>query len=130
MYYAKQVMVRYDDRVPYWVTINEPNQGFQLLYRTFTGMTQSIFAHAALYDWYKHELQGTGKITIKLASNVVLPLDPNNTSHVAAADRYNMFYLGVSCNPLLLGKQFPHEALETPYVDLRALTKEQLSSLH
>lgn len=121
LYYAKQIMTRYGDRVPYWVSVNEPNlQGYN------SGLTNILIAHANLYDWYKNELHGTGKITMKFANNLGIPLDLNNPQDVAAAYRYQDFLLGIMNNPLFLGTQIPESVLNTTGLNVTALTDEQL----
>ncbi|PYI04070.1 beta-glucosidase [Aspergillus sclerotiicarbonarius CBS 121057] len=130
LYYAKQVMTRYADRVPYWVTFNEPNIGVGTSFSEWNDLTHVLTAHAAVYHWYKDELQGTGQITIKFANNLAVPLDPSNSSHVDAALRYQDFILGIMGNPLFLGEQFPSEALNTPNLNLTPLTQDQISTIH
>ncbi|KAL1962126.1 hypothetical protein VTN77DRAFT_593 [Rasamsonia byssochlamydoides] len=130
LYYAKQVMTRYGDRVPYWVTFNEPNIAVGSMYASYNDLTTTLLAHAAIYDWYKNELGGTGKITMKFANNLALPLDPTNSSHVSAALRYQDFILGIMGNPLFLGEQYPADALSTLGPNLTALTEDQLSLIN
>lgn len=62
LYYAKQIVTRYGDRVPYWVTVNEPN-----LQPVNDALTNILTAHANFYNWYKYELKGTGMITMKVS---------------------------------------------------------------
>ncbi|RJE25237.1 beta-glucosidase [Aspergillus sclerotialis] len=121
LYYAKQLMARFGDRVPYWVTVNEPN-----MQPVDNGLTNILTAHAKVYDWYKNELKGTGKVTMKFANNLAVPLDPSNSADVTAARRYQEFDLGVMNNPLFLGKQIPKSVLNTPSIKIDPLTKEQL----
>lgn len=129
MYYAKQVMTRYADRVPIWFTFNEPNA-----YTSNTGpgpdwnaLSSMTRAHADVYHWYKEELKGTGRISLKFANNLALPLDPSNSSHVAAALRYQDFILGIMGNPIFLGEQYPEVALTASGGNLTALTEAELS---
>ncbi|RFU26418.1 hypothetical protein B7463_g9920, partial [Scytalidium lignicola] len=98
LYYAKQIMTRYGDRVPFWVSVNEPN-----LEPVDNALTNIFTTHANLYDWYKNELRETGQITMKFTNNLGIPLDRNNLADVAAALRYQDFSLGIMSNPLLLG---------------------------
>lgn len=130
LYYAKEVMTRYSDRVPIWVTFNEPNIGLGFAFRTYNALTNILIAHSAVYDWYKHELHGTGRITTKFANNLAVPLDPTNQADVAVARRYQDFILGIMSNPLFLGEQYPEEVLSTPRVNLTALTDTQIASIH
>lgn len=121
LYYAKQLMARFGDRVPYWVTVNEPN-----IQPVDNGLTNILIAHAKVYDWYKNELKGSGKVTMKFANNLAIPLDPDNSVDVAAAHRYQEFDLEVMNNPLFLRKQIPKSVLNTPSIKIDPLTKEQL----
>ena len=130
LYYAKAVMARYADRVQIWVTVNELNMGMGLLFKTYNAITWVLKAHAQVYDWYKTELKGTGRITMKFGNLLAVPLDPSKTSHVAAAHRYQDFLMAIIGNPLFLGKQYPSEVLNTPHVNLKALTADEISSIH
>lgn len=121
LYYAKQLMTRFGDRVPYWVTINEPN-----MQPVDNGLTNVLIAHAKVYDWYKNELKGTGKVTMKFANNMAFPLDPDNPTDVTAARRYQEFDLEVMNSPLFLGKQIPENVLNTPGIEMDPLTEDQL----
>ncbi|KFY45860.1 hypothetical protein V494_00726 [Pseudogymnoascus sp. VKM F-4513 (FW-928)] len=125
LYYAKQVMTRYGDRVPYWVTVNEPN-----LEPATNALTNVLVAHANLYNWYKNELKGTGKITMKFANNLAVPLDVNNKQDVAAALRSQDFSLGIMNNPVFLGKQIPKSVLSTTGIKIDPLTEDQLKLIH
>ncbi|KAH6664413.1 beta-glucosidase [Halenospora varia] len=130
LYYAKQVMTRYGDRVPYWVTFNEPNIGFGLYVKSYDGLTNVLLAHTAVYDWYKNTLKGTGKISLKFANNLGVPLDTTSSADTEAAFRYQDFLLGILANPLFLGIQYPSTVLNTPNINLTALTDAQISSIH
>jgi beta-glucosidase/6-phospho-beta-glucosidase/beta-galactosidase len=125
LYYAKQIMTRFGDRVPYWVSVNEPN-----LQPVDNALTNILVAHANLYDWYKNELGGTGQITMKFANNLAIPLDTNNASDIAAAERYQDFSLGIMNNPLFLGTQIPSTVLKTRGIQINPLTKAQLTLIH
>lgn len=130
LYYAKQVMTRYSDRVPIWVTFNEPNIGEGSFFETYNGFTNILVAHSALYDWYKKELGGRGRITMKFANNLAVPLDLGNKADVDVALRYQDFILGIMATPLFLGQQYPADVLATPGVNLTALTDDQIASIH
>lgn len=121
LYYAKQIMARYGDRVPYWVSVNEPN-----LQPVNNALTNILIAHANLYDWYRNELHGTGQITMKFANNLAIPLDTSNPSDVAASLRYQDFSVGVMSNPLFLGTQIPETVLSTSGIQISPLTTQQL----
>jgi beta-glucosidase/6-phospho-beta-glucosidase/beta-galactosidase len=130
LYYAKQVMARYAEHVPYWVTFNEPNVALPYSFRTYNGLTNVLMAHSAVYRWYKETLGGTGKITMKYADNLAVPRDLNKTSDHKAASRYQDFLLGIMANPLFLGKQYPSDVLATPNLNLTALTTQQISYIN
>lgn len=130
MYYAEQVMARYADKVPYWVTFNEPNIGVSFSFKTYGALTNFLMAHSTLYHWYKETLDGTGKVTIKFANNLAVPRDPTVPSDTTAALRYQDFILGIMGNPLFLGQQYPSEVLTTPNLSLSALTSEQISYIN
>lgn len=121
LYYAKQIMTRYGDRVPYWVSVNEPN-----LEPVSNALTNILEAHAYLYDWYKNDLKGKGQITMKFANNLAIPLNTSNPADVAASLRYQDFSLGIMNNPLFLGKQIPQTVLNTTGIKIDPLTTAQL----
>ena len=125
LYYAKQIVTRYADRVPYWVSVNEPN-----LEPVNNALTNILVAHANLYDWYKNELKATGKITMKFANNLAIPLDTSNEADVAAALRYQDFSLGIMNNPLFLGTQIPETVLTTTGILIDPLTDAQIKLMY
>ncbi|MCJ1245841.1 hypothetical protein MMC30_003045 [Trapelia coarctata] len=53
LYYAKQVMTRYADRIPIWVTLNEPNINFG----NHADNHNILMGHAMVYKWYKESLK-------------------------------------------------------------------------
>ncbi|PYH46479.1 glycoside hydrolase [Aspergillus saccharolyticus JOP 1030-1] len=130
LYFAKQVMTRFADRVPYWVTFNEPNISVGSVAKSYSILKDILLAHAAVYRWYKETLGGTAQITLKFANNLALPLDPTNSTHLASAVRYQNFILGIMGNPLLLGEQIPSEVLTTPNITLSALTDAELAAVN
>ncbi|KAH8203489.1 hypothetical protein TruAng_002360 [Truncatella angustata] len=130
LYYAKQVMTRFADRIPIWFTICEPNQAPLFLSSDYNVLTAEAKAHAGVYNWYKKELKGTGRISTKFANNLAVPLDPDNSSHVEAAIRYQEFSLGVMANPLFLGHQIPQVVLDTPSINITTLTQKELEYLN
>lgn len=107
--YGKILLTHFADRVPVWVTFNEP-----LLYSfNFAGIDNVVHAHAQLYHFYHDTLNATGRIGIKFNDNFGVPRDPNNAGDVAAADRFQEMQLGVFANPIFLGKQYPDSILKT-----------------
>ena len=107
LYFAKQVMTRLGDRVPYWVTINEPNINTP----TYASNLNVLMGHAKVYHWYKEVLKGTGQLTFKFANNIAIPLDGSNPDDIAAALRYQDFILGIEGNPVYLGEQYPESVV-------------------
>jgi beta-glucosidase/6-phospho-beta-glucosidase/beta-galactosidase len=107
--YGKTVMTHFADRVPVWVTFNEPwyaTTNSQAVYNV-------IRAHAEIYHYYHDVLNGTGSVTYKSGGPIGIPLDPTNETHVAASCRYNDFYTGVYANPIYLGQDYPETYKET-----------------
>ncbi|OAL18195.1 hypothetical protein AYO22_10972 [Fonsecaea multimorphosa] len=107
--YAKIVMTHYADRVPIWFTFNEP-----FIY-SFNGLSVDhvLKAHAQVYHFYRESINGTGKISLKFNDNFGVPRDPANPNDVYAADHFNSFQLGLFCNPIFLGEDYPDSYKET-----------------
>lgn len=107
--YGKVVMAHFADRVPFWVTFNEPWYG--------TTNAKAVYgvirAHAELYHYYHDTLNGTGSVTYKSGGPIGIPLDPTNATHVDASCRYNDFYTGAYANPIYLGQDYPETYKET-----------------
>ena len=101
--YGQIVMSYFGDRVPIWFTFNEPQVG------TVNGLSidHVIKAHAKLYHFYKDQLGGTGKVSMKMEIPPGVPLDPSQDSHVAAASHFNDLQLGPFLYPLTLGEDYP-----------------------
>lgn len=123
--YAKIVMTHYADRVPLWVTVNEP-EIFSIDSKAIDGV---IRGHAAIYRWYKDELKGTGNVTIKLANNFGVPRNTSSDADIAAADWYNSFSIGTFADPIFLGKDYP-ESFKALYPNHVPLTAEDLASIN
>lgn len=107
--YARIVLAHYADRVPIWVTFNEP----WLYSFNFAGADNVVHAHAEVYHFYKDILKGSGKMGIKFNDNFGVPRDPKNASDVEAAKRFQEIYLGLYGNPIFLGRQYPDSVLNT-----------------
>ena len=125
LYFAKQVMTRFADRVPIWITFNEANVNL----KDYADQTNILLAHAMVYRFYKDQIRGTGRITIKFSHNVAFPLDPSDPSDVAAAARYQDFVLGIQANPLFLGENYPKSILSTKGITLTPLSPANLSHI-
>ncbi|OKP05890.1 Beta-glucosidase 34 [Penicillium subrubescens] len=109
------------DRVPIWVTFNEP-----LLYAfNFQGVDNVIHAHAQVYRFYHEELKATGKMSLKLNDNFGVPKNPKNNSDIDAANRFNEMQLAFFADPIFLGKQYPDSILHT-LPGARQLNKTEL----
>jgi beta-glucosidase/6-phospho-beta-glucosidase/beta-galactosidase len=107
--YGKILLAHYAEKVPIWVTFNEP-----LLYAfNFQGVDNVVHAHAQMYHFYHDVLKGTGRIGIKFNDNFGVPKNPHNASHVEAANRFQEMQLGFFANPIFLGKQYPESVLKT-----------------
>lgn len=127
LYYAKEVMTRYSDRVSHWVTLNEPNINFATDHYS---VPHILMGHAKVYHWYKEVLKGAGLVTIKFANNLALPLDSTNPDDTRAALRYQDYILGIMSNPIYLVLQYPAEVLNTTGINLTALTADELSYIN
>ncbi|KAH3147463.1 hypothetical protein LV164_005586 [Aspergillus fumigatus] len=107
--YAKIVLTHFADRVPIWVTFNEP-----LLYSfNFKGADNVVRAHAQVYHFYHDVLNATGRMGIKFNDNFGVPRNPRNASDVHAANRFQEMQLGLFANPIFLGQQYPDSILNT-----------------
>lgn len=125
VHYAKVVMTHYADRVPVWYTFNEP-----LLYSANGPAVYNVVqAHAKVYHFYKEELNGTGRISIKFNNNFGVPRDPTSEADVTAADHFNSFQLGPFCNPIFLGQDYPDSFKQTIH-DYVPLTPQDLAYIN
>lgn len=116
VHYGKVVLTHYADRVPLWISFNEP-----LIYSDNGKSINSVVkAHARLWHFYHEELDGSGRFGIKLNDNFGVPRDPKNASDVFAANWFNEFQLATFCNPLLLGIDYStsYKATILDYVPL------------
>ncbi|KAL4913610.1 glycoside hydrolase superfamily [Aspergillus aurantiobrunneus] len=109
VHYGKILFTHFADRVPVWMTFNEP-----LLYAfNFTGIHNVVQAHAQLYHYYHDVLGASGKVGFKLNDNFGVPKDLNNQTDIDAASRFNEMQLAGFGNPLCLGQQYPDSLLST-----------------
>ncbi|CAL5871384.1 uncharacterized protein PFLUO_LOCUS5634 [Penicillium psychrofluorescens] len=120
--YARILMGHYGDRVPIWITVNEP------FYESgnLDGAYNMLEANAQIYHMYK-DLGGKGMVSYKNADNFGVPLNPNNQSDVAAANRFQEYLLGIYSNPIFLGEDLPESVTSTLTNQSKKLTKEQLA---
>lgn len=123
--YARIVMSHYADRVPLWYTFNEP-----LLYaHNGVSIDHVVKSHARVYHFYKYELKGEGKISLKFNNNFGVPRDPESEADVYAANHFNSFQLGPFCNPIFLGEDYPESYKKTIH-DYVPLTQEDLEYIN
>lgn len=108
-HYGKIVMAHFADRVPIWISFNEPLQACV----SGPSIDAVIKSHARLHHFYHEVLQGNGKMSLKLGATPGLAQDPTNSTHLAAVQRYNDLGIGVFLNPLALGKDYPDAVKET-----------------
>ena len=90
VYYAKQVMTRYANRVFIWLIFNEPNVMPLIFCKSFNCLTNILTAHSTIYYSYKHILKGKGRLTMKPGYNIAIPLT-DSTNDMRAAQRYQDF---------------------------------------
>jgi len=123
--YADVCFQRFGDRVKRWLTFNEPYVVSWLGYGNgiFAPGVQSpatgvyiathhiIKAHAAAWhtydDIYRPLYQG--QVSLTLDSDWKEPLDENNASDVAAAERAMQFKLGWFAHPIFVNGDYPEE---------------------
>ncbi|RYO93706.1 hypothetical protein DL766_004756 [Monosporascus sp. MC13-8B] len=123
--YAKIVMTHFSDRVATWYTFNEP-----LLYsHNGKSIDHVIKSHARVYHFYKDELKGEGKISLKFNNNFGVPRNPESEADVIAADHFNSFQLGPFCNPIFLGQDYPESYKRTIH-DYIPLSEEDLTYIN
>lgn len=96
-------MSHFADRVPYWITINEPQAGAS----NGVAVNTVLKAHARVAHYYRENLHGKGKISMKMGVTPAVPADPSNATHIEAADFLSEFYLGPFLQPLALGEDYP-----------------------
>lgn len=122
VYYAKILLANYGDRVPIWITINEPYyEAGNLL-----GMYNFLEAHTQVYDLYK-SIGGKGMVSYKMADNFGVPLNPKNQSDIDAANRYQDYLLGILGNPTWLGTDIPNSVASTCTNQSKPMTAQQLA---
>ena len=123
--YGKLVMTHFADRVPIWITINEPQIGVA----NGPAMYNVIKSHSRLHHFYKEVLNGTGRISMKMMGGCGVPQDPRNASHLTATQHFNDFKLGPFLNPLALGLDYP-EAYKMTIQDYIPLSREDLTYMN
>lgn len=123
--YAQIVMTHYADRVPLWITFNEP----LLVAVNGASVSNVLQAHSQVYHWYKETLGGAGNITFKSSGLFGVPQDASNTADVYAADYYNSFQLATFGNPIFLGLDYP-DSFKQLVPDYDHLTTDDLAFIN
>lgn len=123
--YGKLVMAHFADRVPYWITFNEPQAGVD----SGPSIDNIIKSHARLYHFYHSELNGTGQVSIKMGEAPAVPLIPTNQTHVDATMHRTDLYIATFLNPLALGQDYP-DAYKMTIQDYVPLTADDLEYLN
>uniref|UniRef100_A0A060SWR9 ARAD1A07458p n=1 Tax=Blastobotrys adeninivorans TaxID=409370 RepID=A0A060SWR9_BLAAD len=106
--YGKIALAHFADRVPMWVSINEPNMGAA----NAQGVKNALLGHSKLYHFYHDEIKGRGQFGIKFTLSFGIPLDPLNSTHVEYAERYNHFHIEHFARPIFLGQDYPQDYSE------------------
>ena len=125
VHYAQIALSHFADRVPLWITFNEPQVGSV----SAAAVTNVLRAHARTYRFYKDVLKGEGKMTIKMGITPAVPLDATNASHVEAAEFFTDIYTFPYLYPTVRGEQYPKAFLET-IEDAVPLTEEELKLMN
>lgn len=131
-YYARTVLAHYADRVGTWYTFNEPTLEANLM-RHWTYSRNVLMAHARVVRWYRSEIKGSGKWSMKLDltnTGFALPLDPSNESDVRAAVRRNKFSFGYFANPLFRAEQVPEAMIEALGDKVPQYTQQELDFIN
>ncbi|KAF1954570.1 beta-glucosidase-like protein [Byssothecium circinans] len=125
VHYGKVLMTHFGDRVPVWFTFNEPLLGSA----NGKAIDTVLKSHARLAHFYREELNGTGKVSIKLNDNFGVPLDPQNAGDIKAANHFNSFQLATFGNPLFLGLDYP-ESFKITVTDYVPLSAEDIAYIN
>ncbi|XP_013165273.1 PREDICTED: myrosinase 1-like, partial [Papilio xuthus] len=113
--YARVVFNKYAHKVPYWITINQPNAiciygyGDTMLAPgiNIKGVTEYqcakniLLAHAKVFRLYEREFKKKykGSVGISMSINWADPLN-NKTENVEAVEKYREFEVGVYLDPI------------------------------
>ncbi|KAH8883707.1 glycoside hydrolase family 1 protein [Thozetella sp. PMI_491] len=123
--YGKIVMSHFADRVPIWITFNEPQWGAA----DGIAVDNVLKSHAQLYHFYKDVIKGAGRVSMKMGAIPGVPQNPLNQSHIDAAQRYTDLWIGSLLDPLVYGKDYPEAYKKTiqNYVELSPSDLEKLN---
>lgn len=123
--FAQIVMSHYADRVPTWITINEPQVGSP----NGVAVNTVVKSHARIVHFYREVLNGTGKVSMKMSGNPAVPTDPSNQTNIAAAQFYTDIYISPFLYPLGSGRDYP-EAYKQVVPDFVPLSEADLAYLN
>ncbi|KAJ5633213.1 hypothetical protein N7490_009552 [Penicillium lividum] len=119
-------MTGFADRVPVWITFNEPN----IMTDTFHGYYNVLMAHARVWHFYHEELNATGKISMRISNNFAFPRRFSNPDDLVAAQRSNEFSSGILLNPTVRGVDYPESVKNTTGANVTQLKTKDLRCLH
>ncbi|KAK7101212.1 hypothetical protein V1264_024034 [Littorina saxatilis] len=121
--YARLAFSFFGMDVKYWLTFSEPWVFLYLCYgkaECAPGLSEAgtlpyshahnvIKSHAHAYHLYQQHFQHQyhGLVSINLNSDFMSPKDPNNASHVEAAERAQQFLIGWFANPIYGNGDYP-----------------------
>lgn len=125
VHYGKVLMTHFADRVPAWFTFNEP----YIVCGDDKSVDAVVKAHARLYRFYRDEVRGRGRVSLKLSDNFGVPRDPGRAADVAAAHHFNELQLATFANPILLGRDYP-DAFKMTNPNYVPLTAEDLAYIN
>ena len=101
--------------------------------RHWTYSRNVLMAHARVVRWYRSEIKGSGKWSMKLDltnTGFALPLDPSNESDVGATVRRNKFSFGYFANPLFRAEQVPEDMIEALGDKVPQYTQQELEFIN
>jgi beta-glucosidase/6-phospho-beta-glucosidase/beta-galactosidase len=123
--YAKIALSHFADRVPIWITFNEPQIGSA----NATAVTNVLRSHARVYRYYRDVLKGKGKFSIKMGITPAVPLDGANSTDVEAAKFFSDLYTFPYLYPTVFGKQYPENFLKA-LPGAKPLTSDELKLIN
>ncbi|XP_076462077.1 myrosinase 1-like [Babylonia areolata] len=122
-HYARVVFSNFGPYVKYWLTFSEPWVFLYLCYgkaECAPGLREAatlpylyahnvLKSHAHAFRLYRQHFQPLyrGMVSINLNSDFMAPKDPNNPSHVQAAERAQQFLIGWFANPIYGSGDYP-----------------------
>ena len=122
--YARVCFENFGDRVPFWITFNEPWIFTLLGYgstmfapgnivdpavKVYTVARHIILSHAHAYHTYQTDFKAAqnGRVGITFNTDFIEPADRSKQSDLDAADRVLRFNLGWFANPIFVNGDYP-----------------------